>query len=96
MNHKFFFPLNYDYSSKFLGIIEYKLLTPISIYGILLFLIIKSINIDFFTQAGIFIILYFPPLVASFPASTLFKYTYPALCTFIVTSVSSSSSKSSS
>ena len=63
MNHKFFFPLNYDYSSKFLGIIEYKLLTPISIYGILLFLIIKSINIDFFTQAGIFIILFFPPLV---------------------------------
>lgn len=62
MNNKYFFPLNYDYSIKFLGIIEYKLLTPLSIYGVLLFIILKSINLDFFTQAGLFIILFFPPL----------------------------------
>ena len=63
MNNKYFFPLNYDYSSKFLGIIEYKLLTPISIYGAILFFILKSINLDFFSLAGIFVLLFFPPLL---------------------------------
>ena len=63
MNKKFFFPLNYDYSSKFLGIIEYKLLTPLSIYGAILFFILRALSFDFFIKAGIFIVLFFPLLL---------------------------------
>ena len=60
MKQKFFFPLNYDYSNKFLGIIEYKLLTPLIIYGIIIFTILKQFSFDFFTFLGIFIVLFFP------------------------------------
>lgn len=60
MKQKFFFPLNYDYSNKFIGIIEYKLLTPLIIYGIILIVIISQFNITFFQSSGIFIVLFFP------------------------------------
>lgn len=63
MKQKFFFPLNYDYSNKFLGIIEYKLLTPLIIYGILLFFILKQLSFDFFTKIGFFVILFLPPVL---------------------------------
>lgn len=63
MKQKFFFPLNYDYSSKFLGIIEYKLLTPLIIYGTIIFLTLKQTSFDFFTNLGIFIILVLPPIL---------------------------------
>ena len=63
MNLKFFFPLNYDYSSKLLGIIEYKLLTPLAIYGILLFFILKNIDLDFFIKIGIFFLFFLPVLL---------------------------------
>ena len=58
MKTKFFFPLNYDYSSKLLGIIEYKLLTPLIIYGVLLIIILKTLRLDFFLKIGIFILLF--------------------------------------
>ena len=60
MKQKFIFPLNYDYSAKFLGIIEYKLLTPLLIYGILLFLALRYFDLTFFTALSIFIFLFFP------------------------------------
>lgn len=63
MKQKFFFPLNYDYSSRFLGIIEYKLITPLIIYGTLLFFILKQFNLSFFTQIGIFIIFFLPAIL---------------------------------
>lgn len=60
MKQKFIFPLNYDYSAKFLGIIEYKLLTPLLIYGIAIFLLIRCFNLTFFTAVCIFIFMFFP------------------------------------
>lgn len=60
MKQKFIFPLNYDYSAKFLGIIEYKLLTPLLIHGILLFLALRYFDLTFFTALSIFIFLFFP------------------------------------
>ena len=39
MKQKYLFPLNYKYSTKFMGIIEYKILFPIAIYlGIIILL----------------------------------------------------------
>lgn len=63
MKHKFFFPLNYDYSSKLLGIIEYKLLTPLCIYGTVIFFILKNIEISFFMKSGIFVVLFLPAVL---------------------------------
>ena len=60
MKQKFFFPLNYNYSAKLLGIIEYKLLLPITIYGFLLFFILKSMLFSLFTKIIIFIFLFLP------------------------------------
>ena len=60
MTKKYFFPLNYNYSAKFLGIIEYKLLLPISIYGIILFLILKLFSINLLYKIIIFIFLFLP------------------------------------
>ena len=37
---KYIFPMNYTYSSKFLGILDYKTLLPLSIYAsVLIFLL---------------------------------------------------------
>ena len=63
MKQKFFFPLNYDYSNKLLGVIEYKLLTPFSVYGLILFFILKPLEIDFFLKIGIFILFFLPTLL---------------------------------
>lgn len=62
---KYIFPLNYKYSEKLFGIIEYKILLPLSIYGAFLLIILSSISIDFFFSCSIFIILFFPPLLLS-------------------------------
>lgn len=63
MKNKFFFPLNYDYSSKLLGIIEYKLLTPLCVYGGIIFFILKLANLSFFSGLGIFIVLFLPAVL---------------------------------
>lgn len=62
---KYIFPLNYKYSEKLFGIIEYKVLLPLSIYGAILLLLLSHLNIDFFFAFSIFIILFFPPLLLS-------------------------------
>lgn len=60
MKQKFIFPLNYDYSAKFLGIIEYKLLTPLVVYGIIIFLFLRFLELSFFTGLSIFTLLFLP------------------------------------
>ena len=59
----YLFPLNYKYSAKFLGIIEYKVLLPISIYiGIIIF-ILYMFKVDFFVSFGIVILFGLPPIL---------------------------------
>ena len=58
---KFIFPLNYKYSEKFLGIISYSILLPISIYASIIGIILYLMKVDFFIAFGIFIIFVLPP-----------------------------------
>lgn len=60
---KYLFPLNYKYSSKFLGIIDYSTLLPISIYAAILIAILYLLKADFFISFAIFIILVLPPFL---------------------------------
>lgn len=60
MKQKYFFPLNYNYSGKLLGIIEYKLLLPIGLYAFILFLVLKQIPLNIFTKIVLFIIFFLP------------------------------------
>lgn len=57
---KYFFPLNYDYLSKLFGIIEYKLLLPLSLFGLFIILILSLFKLSFFVKAGIFISIFLP------------------------------------
>lgn len=63
MNLKFLFPLNFDYKLKFLGIIEYKVIPFIIIYGILVYLIVKSLTLSFFVAVATFSIIFLPPVL---------------------------------
>ena len=58
---KYYFPLNFNYSNKLFGIIEYKLLIPISIFSLLIIFILSFFTFSFFTKFGIFIALILPP-----------------------------------
>lgn len=81
---KYIFPLNYKYSEKLLGIIEYKVLLPLSIYGAILLLILSRFNISIFLGFSIFIILFFPPLLLSINTingETIFSFLF-AVVTF--------------
>ena len=60
---KFLFPTNYKYSNKLFGIIEYRVLLPLSIYAGIIFFILYLSKIDFFWGAGIFIVLVTPPTI---------------------------------
>lgn len=60
---KFFFPINYKYANKFLGIIEYRVLLPLSIYAGAIFLVLYLLQIEFFLGTGIFIVLVVPPAI---------------------------------
>ena len=60
---KFLFPTNYKYANKFLGIVEYRVLLPVSIYAGIIFLILYLLKLDFFWSAGIFIVLVGPPTI---------------------------------
>ncbi len=57
---KYFFPLNFDYSNKLFGIIEYRLLIPLCIIGFLLILILSFFKLSFFMKFGIFITIFLP------------------------------------
>ena len=59
----YFFPLNYKYDTKFLGIIEYKILLPISIFTGFIILILYSLKVDFFVSFGIVIVVSLPPIL---------------------------------
>lgn len=50
----YIFPLNFDYSNKFLGILEYKTLVPTCIVGVILAIVISKISSDILTRYYIF------------------------------------------
>ena len=60
---KYIFPMNYKYSAKFLGIITYSTLLPITIYATIVGIVLYLLKIDFFISFGIFIVLVLPPLL---------------------------------
>ena len=57
---KLLFPLNFDYSSKFLGVFEYKILFPFCILGFVLAFVLSKLNISITISINIFIVIYFP------------------------------------
>ena len=63
---KYIFPMNYKYSAKFLGIINYSTLLPLAIYANIIGIILYVLKIDFFLSFGIFIILVLPPFLLLF------------------------------
>ena len=76
---KYFFPLNYNYSNKLLGIIEYKLLIPLCIFGIFIIGILSLFKLSFFTKFGIFITFFLPTaliLNASFNHEPAYLFLY--------------------
>jgi len=60
MKNKYFFPLNYHYSAKLLGIFEYKLLIPLMLYAFILYLILKPLMINIITKIILFILFFLP------------------------------------
>ena len=60
---KFFFPLNYNYSNKFLGILDYNTLLPLSIYSAIIIFLLNLFSLDFFISFGIFLFIVVPPLL---------------------------------
>lgn len=60
---KYIFPMNYKYSTKFLGLIDYSTLLPLSIYTLIIIVLLSFFRIDFFISFGIFIVLVLPPLL---------------------------------
>lgn len=60
---KYIFPLNYKYSSKFLGVFDYSTLLPLSIYAAILIGLFYLFKLDFFISFGLFIILVLPPFL---------------------------------
>ena len=50
---KYIFPINYDYSWKWLGIIEYRLLLPIGILVAIIFGIISLFSLSFFSPSNL-------------------------------------------
>lgn len=60
---KYIFPLNYKYSAKLFGILDYKVLLPLSIYSALLLFLLYLFKLDFFISFGIFIVFVIPPFL---------------------------------
>ena len=59
----YIFPMNYKYSTKFLGIIDYSTLLPLSIYAALIIGLLYILKVDLFLAFGMFIMLVLPPLL---------------------------------
>ena len=57
---KYVFPFNYDQSNRIMGILEYKLILPLSLYGGILLILLSLFSLSIFTKIGIFTILFFP------------------------------------
>ena len=60
MKQKYFFPLNYHYSHKFLGIIEYRLSIPLAIYAGCIIFVLHQFSLDLFTNIAIFTLTFLP------------------------------------
>lgn len=59
---KYIFPLNFDYSNKLLGIIEYKILLYMCIFGFFIILLLSVLPFTTFVKFCIFITIFFPIL----------------------------------
>lgn len=57
---KFIFPFNYDYSSKFLGVFEYKICFPFCIIAFILALILSKLDVPIMTSIYIYILGFLP------------------------------------
>lgn len=60
---RYIFPMNYKFSAKFLGLIDYSTLLPFSIYAGSIIALLYFLKVDFFLSFGIVIILIIPPLL---------------------------------
>ena len=56
----FIFPFNYDYSSKFLGVFEYKICFPFCIIAFVLALILSKFEVSITTSLYIYILGFLP------------------------------------
>lgn len=56
----FIFPFNYDYSSKFLGVFEYKTCLPFCIIAFILVLILSKLEVAVMTSIYLFILIFLP------------------------------------
>lgn len=56
----FIFPLNYDYSSKFLGIFEYKICFPFCIIAFILSFVLSKLEVQLMTSIYIYILGFLP------------------------------------
>ena len=83
---KYFFPLNYKYSAKFLGIIEYNTILPIACLVAILIGILYIAGVDFFVGFAVVIVVALPlilllsvgvngePIIPYLKAMIRFKY----------------------
>ena len=56
----YIFPLNYDYSPKFLGVFEYKTLAPLAVLAFVFANILKLFQLSLTTKITIFITIFIP------------------------------------
>ena len=62
---KFIFPQNYNFKSKFLGIIDYSTAILDVVWGVLIFGIVNIFSIGVSIKIFLFIVLFFPVLIFS-------------------------------
>ena len=63
INNKYWFPSNYKYSAKLMGLIEYKVLVPIAIFISIIIGILYLLKVDFFVGFGIVLMLSIPSIL---------------------------------
>ena len=56
----YIFPLNFDYSPKFLGMFEYKTLAPLAIFGFIFANILKLVEVTLTAKITIFLTIFIP------------------------------------
>lgn len=56
----FIFPFNYDYSLKFLGIFNYRILFWFCLLGFLLFLLLSKLQVSIMVSIYIFLLVWLP------------------------------------
>lgn len=71
MRKKYIFPLNFDYSSKFLGIFEYRILLPFCIFGFVLAFLLSRLNLSTVAAINSFILIFLPLFLLA--NTTIFK-----------------------